>query len=229
MPIIDGDSNQAHLQRIEGYMKSITEILAKKDLDTIGLSNQFNNLVEQYDMTQKQIADIFGKSEAWVCQIRRLKKLPERVQQLVKERKVTLLEAQKILQIKNGKEQIPLAELCAQGLSSKDLEAQIKKLTESPTLDEPKIKLILRESSKQIQPTEIQANPFKNAIIAIESALEKEENKFTIKNQIVGCVSTMLKDTDVCDGNCDSCQNYDKCMNILQAFFNFGIKSFLVR
>jgi len=112
----------------EAFQKSITENEEREELNPMDRADQFSNWIKasKIHLTQKAIADRFGKSETWVYWTLKLLKLPEKVQQMIREQKITFLEAQKILRLEDPKDQITLAELCAEGLSDKALEKWIE-------------------------------------------------------------------------------------------------------
>lgn len=68
---------------------AIIENVQRSDLNTIEEANGYSELMERYGYTQEQLSDVIGKSRSHLANTLRLLKLPEGVQSLIKEGKLT--------------------------------------------------------------------------------------------------------------------------------------------
>ena len=76
---------------------SLMENLQRQDLNPLEESEGYLRLVEDFGNTQEQIADRLGKSRSYVANMLRLTKLPVFVQDLVREKKISVGHAKVLL------------------------------------------------------------------------------------------------------------------------------------
>jgi len=87
---------------------SLLENIQREDLNVIEEALALNNLIEKLGYTQEQLAKQIGKSREYVTNTLRLLKLPEKVQQQVVNKKLTMGHARALLALED-KEDILLA------------------------------------------------------------------------------------------------------------------------
>ncbi len=87
---------------------SLIENLQREDLNPIEEAKAYQALIDEYDLTQKEVSSIIGKKRETVTNALRLLDLPEEVAELVKQNELTAGHAKVLLGI-NDKELIPIA------------------------------------------------------------------------------------------------------------------------
>ncbi len=108
---------------------AIIENLQREDLNPIESANAIRNLINQYNLTQDEVADKIGKSRPAVANTLRLLSLPEQIITLVEQNKLTAGHARTLLSIENPTKQKELAvAIIEKGLTVRDVENIIKNL-----------------------------------------------------------------------------------------------------
>ena len=95
---------------------AIIENLQREDLNVIELASGYRALMENFNMTQEQVAEKVGKSRPVVANTVRLLNLPDSVSQMVREGKITQGHAKALLAIEDEALLIETAEKAAKGL-----------------------------------------------------------------------------------------------------------------
>jgi ParB family transcriptional regulator, chromosome partitioning protein len=103
VPVIINDFNDK--QTLEA---SIVENVQRSGLNPIEEAIAYNRLVEEFSMTQAQVAEAVGKDRTSIANILRLTKLPNEVQENLREGKISIGHAKAILSIKDPAAQISL-------------------------------------------------------------------------------------------------------------------------
>lgn len=107
----------------EALELALTENLLREDLNPIETAHGLHALQEKHGLTHEEIAGRLGVNRSTVTNILRLLRLPEDVQALLVEGKITAGHARAILGLKSEAEQTKLARLVAEkGLSVRDAE-----------------------------------------------------------------------------------------------------------
>ncbi|MCD8048815.1 MAG: ParB/RepB/Spo0J family partition protein, partial [Clostridia bacterium] len=128
----------------ESAVFAITENLQRKDLTFFEEAESMKNLIEFHNVTQEQVAESLGKSQAAVANKLRLLKLPESVRTAVTEGGLCERHARALLRLPREDMQLEVAHRAADGqLNVAATEKLIEKLLE----EEPKRKMMLREVS----------------------------------------------------------------------------------
>ena len=108
----------------EALELALTENLLREDLNPIETAHGLRALQEKYGLTHEEIAGRLGVNRTTVTNTLRLLRLPEEVQLLLEEGKITAGHARAILGLKSEAEQSKLARLVAdKGLSVREAEA----------------------------------------------------------------------------------------------------------
>ncbi len=108
---------------------ALVENIQREDLNAIEEAHAFKSLIDEYSLTQEQIAEILGKSRSYIANITRLLNLDEKVQDLITENKLTSGHGRTILGLNKDKEQIALANtIIERKLSVRETEALVKNL-----------------------------------------------------------------------------------------------------
>ena len=103
---------------------TVIENLQRQDLDPIEEASGFQLLLDQAGMTQRQAAEALNRSQPAIANALRLLRLPETVQQLIRDGKLTRAHGVALMRFDGfEKLQIKLAEMAVEhDLASKDLE-----------------------------------------------------------------------------------------------------------
>jgi ParB family chromosome partitioning protein len=129
------------LQEVNGqaaFERAIVENVQRSDLGPLEEAAAFQRLVDEFGLTQDQVADRIGKDRSTVANAIRLLKLPPSVRQMVEDEKLSMGHARALL----GLEDVPAIERTARqvvdkALSVRATEGLVKKLR-TPESDAPR-------------------------------------------------------------------------------------------
>lgn len=108
---------------------AIIENLQREDLNPIESAKAIKNLINQYNLTQDEVADKIGKSRPAVANTLRLLMLPDSIISLVESNKISAGHARALLAITDSKKQKEVALLIVEkGLTVRDVEQIIKNM-----------------------------------------------------------------------------------------------------
>jgi len=132
---------------------AIIENLQREDLNPIESAKAIRNLINQYDLTQDEVADKIGKSRPAVANTLRLLALPDNIISLVENNKITAGHARALLAVEDSAKQKEIAlSIIENDLTVRDVENLIKALNK-PVVEKPvKVQsLELKDFSEQIK------------------------------------------------------------------------------
>ena len=110
---------------------AIVENIQRQDLDPIEVAMSYQRLIEECSLTQEQMAIRVGKKRASITNHLRLLKLPAKIQHDLKVGLLSVGHAKVLLGVEDVKLQEHLCDLVIkEGLSVRQLEEKVKKLTE---------------------------------------------------------------------------------------------------
>lgn len=102
---------------------ALVENLQRADLDPLEEAEGYQRLIEEFELTQQQVADVVGKDRSTVANMLRLLSLPASVRRLVQEAKITLGHARALLSLGDEGAIIDLARrIVSEGLTVRDVE-----------------------------------------------------------------------------------------------------------
>ena len=136
----------------------LIENLQREDLNPIEEANGYKVLLDEYGLTQEEVAQRVGKSRPAVANALRLLALPDPVHQLLEEGRLSAGHARAILAAPTGELQKKLAgKVVAEGLSVRQTEALAKRLAAGEQEKAaprppagPDLSLYLREAEKSL-------------------------------------------------------------------------------
>ena len=135
----------------------LIENLQREDLNPIEEANGYKVLLDEYGLTQEEVAHRVGKSRPAVANALRLLALPDPVHQLLEEGKLSAGHARAILAAPTGELQKKLAQkVVAEELSVRQTEALAKRLAAGaqtpppPRPAGPDLSIYLRDAEKQL-------------------------------------------------------------------------------
>ena len=124
VPAIVKDYSKREISEI-----AIIENLQREDLNPIESAKAIKNLIDEFDLTQEEVADKIGKSRPAVANTLRLLTLPDEIIDLIENNKLSAGHARTLLSIEDDKKKVELANICIQKkLSVRDLELLVKNM-----------------------------------------------------------------------------------------------------
>lgn len=111
---------------------AIIENVQREDLNVIEEAAAYKALIEEYKMTQEELSQRIGKSRSSIANILRVLELPEELQQLLKDGRITTGHAKALMGLKYKSDLLPTAEkVCALRLNVRQTESLVKKINDS--------------------------------------------------------------------------------------------------
>ena len=108
---------------------AIIENIQRQDLNAYEEASAYNSLIEQYSLTQEEVAEKVGKSRPAIANALRLLDLPEEVLEMLKTGDISAGHARALLGLKNKDVIVETAEqILVKSLSVRDTENLVKKL-----------------------------------------------------------------------------------------------------
>ncbi len=131
IPAIIMDFSEEEMMEI-----SLIENIQRENLNTIEEANAYSLLIERMGLTQEQVAKKVGKSREHIANILRLRKLPQSVQDLVRENKLTMGHVRPLITLSDDQEIETLAKrILKENLSVRAVE-QLVKMYSQPRKEE---------------------------------------------------------------------------------------------
>lgn len=108
---------------------ALIENIQRKDLSPIEEAKAFRSLIEEYSLTQAEVAESVGKSRVSITNALRLLELPDEVLDLVAGEDISTGHARAILGLKNPDDMLPLAQKAAvEDMSVRAVEEAVRRL-----------------------------------------------------------------------------------------------------
>jgi ParB family transcriptional regulator, chromosome partitioning protein len=119
---------------------ALVENLQRADLNPLEEAEGYQRLLDEFGMTQQQVADMVGKDRSTVANILRILALPASVRRMVGESKLTLGHARALLAL-NDERAITAAarEVVARGLTVRDVERLARDGSKKPARNGAKV------------------------------------------------------------------------------------------
>ncbi len=106
---------------------ALVENLQRADLNPLEQAEGYQRLIDEFSLTQQQVADVVAKDRSTVANMLRLLNLPQVVRRMLQEGKLSLGHARAILAVGNEQRMIELAkEAVAKGLTVRDIEERAR-------------------------------------------------------------------------------------------------------
>ena len=117
---------------------ALIENIQREDLNPIEEAHAYRRLVDEYQLTQEQIADAVGKDRSSVANFLRLLKLPQEVRANLGSGALTMGHARALLGLPDEAAQLRVArDIVAKNLLVRETEALVKKSTQPASAKEP--------------------------------------------------------------------------------------------
>lgn len=147
MPCIVRENDNRTNQEI-----ALIENIQREDLNPIDKARGFRQLLDEYGMTQQQLADTIGLNRSTVTNVLRLLNLDERVMQLAIEGKISETHCRSLLAYTEPDEQYEMAlRIIEKGESVNDLEKRVQAKKKVPKKDEAQREAICRDIEDSFQ------------------------------------------------------------------------------
>lgn len=111
---------------------SLIENIQRENLNPLEESTALKRLVDEFDMTHQQVADTVARSRAAVSNLLRLQDLNPDVKELLATRQIEMGHARALLAIDGHEQSIVAKDVAKKGLSVRETEALIRKLSAPP-------------------------------------------------------------------------------------------------
>jgi ParB family chromosome partitioning protein len=112
---------------------SLIENLQREDLNSIEEAEAFKRLIEEFNLSQGELATRIGKDRTTIANVLRLLKLPSEIRNHLLQNRITSGHARAILSLETKEKQKELCALIIQkGLSVREAEALAKRWSEKP-------------------------------------------------------------------------------------------------
>lgn len=106
---------------------ALVENLQRADLNAIEEASGYQRLVEEFGLTQQEVAEIVGKDRSTVANSLRLLQLPDSIRKLVEARQLSAGHARALLALTNEKQMLHLArDAASNGLSVREVERRVR-------------------------------------------------------------------------------------------------------
>jgi ParB family chromosome partitioning protein len=106
---------------------ALVENLQRSDLNTLEEAEGYQRLIDEFGLTQQQVADAVGKDRTTITNLIRVLSLPTSVRRMVEEGLLTAGHARALLAVKNAQLQLEIArEVVAKQLSVRQTEARAR-------------------------------------------------------------------------------------------------------
>ena len=122
-----------HMTEEQQMEAALVENLQREDLNPLEIASAYQRMTQDLHLTQEQVAVKVGKDRASVSNYVRLLKLPQRVQNMLTEDKLSMGHARALLSIEDPALQVQTAiEINKRDLSVRAVENLVKKLLKKP-------------------------------------------------------------------------------------------------
>jgi ParB family chromosome partitioning protein len=121
---------------------AMVENLQRADLDPVEEADGYQRLVDEFDLTQQEVADVVGKDRSTIANALRLLALPASVKRLLQERQITVGHARALLPLGSERAMADLSrDIVSKSLSVRDVETRVRGARPSPAKTGRKITL----------------------------------------------------------------------------------------
>jgi ParB family chromosome partitioning protein len=151
---------------------ALVENLQRSDLNVLEEAEAYLSLQEKFGLSQEDIATRVGKARTTVTNALRLLRLPDEVQELLREGRLTAGQARPLLGLPSREAQLALADRALrEGLTARDLERLCTESIREPAREKPK---------KKPRPVEVD---FANTAAAEEKLTRRLQTRVEIRRR----------------------------------------------
>jgi ParB family chromosome partitioning protein len=137
----------------------LIENIQRDDLNPLEEAQALHRLTDEFALTHQEVADTVGRSRASVSNLLRLLELNPDVKALIDQRKLEMGHARALLALKGGAQSEAAAKVAARGLSVRETEALVRRLTAAvgevaakpaPAAEDPDVKRLMTDLSDKL-------------------------------------------------------------------------------
>lgn len=140
---------------VDALELSLIENIQRQELNPIEEAQAFKYLIEKFNLTQERVAQVLGKARVTITNILRLLKLPQEIQEDIRNNRISFAHGRALLEIVDPNQQRRLAkEIVSKGLSVNELENLIK--MHRPKISKPRRPPTTREAYLAVLEEELQ-------------------------------------------------------------------------
>ncbi len=127
-----------NLTEAQQHEAMLIENLQREDLNPIEIAKAYQKMTQDFSYTQEDVAKKVGKDRASVANTLRLLKLPDEIQELIQDGKLSMGHARALIPVENPERQQSMAkQIVKDNLSVREVEKWVRRL-QSPTEKPPK-------------------------------------------------------------------------------------------
>ena len=127
---------------------ALLENIQREDLNPVDTAISISNILQVKDMTQEEFSKKFGKSRSYITNLLGLLNLPKSVQELVKNRKLSMSHARCLSKIDDEEKVINLAnKIIKENLNVRDVEKMLSKKDDKKVIKEKNEKFRMYEDA----------------------------------------------------------------------------------
>ena len=141
VPVIIKDINEKEITEL-----ALVENLQRENLSALEEAKGYKNLMENYDLTQEEVAKSVGKSRSYVANTIRLLNLPSFVIDKLESNEITAGHARAMLPLSGDDIERALKTTISQGLNVRQLEQLVKKIN-FKELEKPKSLKVIKKDT----------------------------------------------------------------------------------
>ena len=133
----------------QNLIVAIIENMQREDLDPIEEANGLQQMIHKFGFTQEQVSESLGKSRTYIANSVRLLKLPEEIQKMMSEGRISAAHGRTLLSLDDQRKQLMLAErIEKEGLSVRNVEEITKKLKDTEETKPARTKKVTKKSAE---------------------------------------------------------------------------------
>ena len=160
----------------EALVLALVENIQREALNAIEEAKAFKRLIEEFQLTQEQVADAVGKERSTVTNILRLLKLPENIQEAVAKNLISMGHARTLLSIDDETKQYQVfLEIMEKGVSVR----QAEQMTKASISDDKKRTKVKKDKDHEIAFLEEELRNILGTKVSIEA--KKKRGKVVIE------------------------------------------------
>lgn len=152
----------------EEMLFALIENLQREDLSPLEEARGYKTLIETQDFTQEEVSKTIGKSRPAITNALRLLNLPEDVQQMLEEGKISAGHARTLLSFKNEDDMWSAAQKALEGASVRDIEKLAKESNEKKEVVVKKTR-----SNQYYEETQLALNSYLNRKVKVSGSKKK--------------------------------------------------------
>jgi ParB family chromosome partitioning protein len=172
----------------------LLENIQREDLNPIEIAEGYKELIENYHMTQDELADRVSKSRTAITNSLRLLKLDERVRKMVVEEMITTGHARALLSISDPDKQYEFAQkVFDEKMSVREVEKAVKKLGQNNKVTKEKVDSQLKAVYEQLEENLKELTGTKVRIHAKDASKGKIEIEYYSKEDLERIVNLIGK------------------------------------